>query len=73
MGAVQPKIGNFEIPVSQLLYDRNNDMQKKIDKLQDLTELLVGVMSNNVIPDYSNTSMPSEQADIENQRGIQLT
>ena len=52
MGASQPIIGNFEVPLGELLFERNEIYQANLGKLQKLEELLENHLNNNLIPDY---------------------
>ena len=53
-GAIQPMIGNFNLPLGEILFDRNDDINREIEKLKICAESIENYAANkqDEIPDY---------------------
>jgi len=51
-GLVQPMIGNFNLPLGEILFDRNDMFSEEIEKLKRTAELIEELAKGLAIPDY---------------------
>ena len=58
-------IGNFVIPLGDILFEGNENTQYEINKLIDLVENINSVVENTAIPDYARTPQRSINGEIE--------
>jgi hypothetical protein len=64
-GHVQPMIGNFVIPLGDILFEGNARTQNEIAKLLDLVAAIDGVVEQTAIPDYTRTPARSIDGSIK--------
>jgi len=58
-------IGNFVIPLGDILFEGNENTQYEINKLIDLVENINSVVENTAIPDYARTPQRSINGELE--------
>ena len=58
-------IGNFVIPLGDILFEGNENTQTEINKLMTLVDNLNSVVEETAIPDYARTPQRSIDGSIE--------
>jgi len=58
-------IGNFVIPLGDILFEGNENTQTEINKLMTLVDTLNSVVEETAIPDYARTPQRSIDGSIE--------